>query len=96
LDANQTLQQMLQPGGFQMALFPPASRYHGLETKTRETPEGKTIIYLRRRFVPPRSTSSCYANTWLQGERLDNITASYLGTPSSLAHLRCEQRDASG
>ena len=34
-------------------LFPANSRYHSTETTTLETPDGRVIVYLRRRFVPP-------------------------------------------
>lgn len=53
IDPHQALQQMLQPAGLPLTLFPPTSRYHGIETATLETLEGKMVIYLKRRFVPP-------------------------------------------
>lgn len=94
MDANQTLQQMLQPGGLQLTLFPPTSRYHGLETKTRETPEGKTIIYLRRRFVPAAEHFVLLQeHVVTQGERLDNVTASYLGDPEQFWRI-CDANNA--
>jgi hypothetical protein len=62
--------------------FPPASRYNGIETTTIETAEGKVIIYLRRRFVPPPERFALLQeHVVVQGERLDNITAAYLGDP---------------
>jgi hypothetical protein len=62
--------------------FSPASRYYGIETTTLETPEGKTIVYLRRRFVPsPERFDLLQEHVVKQGERLDNITAQYLGDP---------------
>ena len=33
--------------------FPPTSRYHGVATPTRRDPTARTLVYLRRRFVPP-------------------------------------------
>ncbi|HJZ81965.1 MAG TPA: hypothetical protein VKD91_16525, partial [Pyrinomonadaceae bacterium] len=51
--ANQALQTLLQGGGQKVALFPPTSRYSGTRTATLENAEGRVIIYLRRRFVPP-------------------------------------------
>jgi hypothetical protein len=53
IDPNQALRQLLQPGGLQSTLFPPTSRYHGIETATLETVDGKTVIYLKRRSIPP-------------------------------------------
>jgi hypothetical protein len=63
-------------------IFSPTSRYYYTETTTLETPEGKTIIYLRRRFVPsPERFALLQEHVVKQGERLDNITAHYLGDP---------------
>jgi hypothetical protein len=62
--------------------FSPTSRYYATETTTLETPEGKVIIYLRRRFVPsPDRFALLQEHIVSQGERLDNITAQYLGDP---------------
>ncbi len=62
--------------------FSPTSRYYGLETTKLETPEGKTIVYLKRRFVPsPERFALLQEHLVTQGERLDNITAQYLGDP---------------
>jgi hypothetical protein len=62
--------------------FPPTSRYHGIETTTLETATGKTIIYLKRRFVPPPERFALLQeHVVTEGERLDNVTAHYLGDP---------------
>lgn len=62
--------------------FSPTSRYYGIETTTLETPEGKIVIYLRRRFVPsPERFALLQEHIVKQDERLDNITAQYLGDP---------------
>ena len=62
--------------------FPPNSRYFGIETITWQTPEGLTIVYLKRRFVPsPERFALLQEHVVLKGERLDNITARYLGDP---------------
>lgn len=62
--------------------FSPTSRYYGIETTTLETPEGKVVIYLRRRFVPsPERFALLHEHIVKQDERLDNITAQYLGDP---------------
>jgi len=82
IDPYQALQQLLQPGGLQNTLFPPTSRYYGIETATLETAEGKSIIYLRRRFCPsPERFALLQEHVVVQGDRLDNITAKYLGDP---------------
>ncbi|HEX8267921.1 MAG TPA: hypothetical protein VF596_21160 [Pyrinomonadaceae bacterium] len=62
--------------------FSPTSRYYGIETTTLETPRGKIVIYLRRRFVPsPERFALLQEHVVKQDERLDNITAQYLGDP---------------
>jgi hypothetical protein len=88
IDPNEALQQMLQPVGLPSTLFPPASRYHGIETATLETAEGKKVIYLKRRFVPPPERFELLQeHVVTQGERLDNITARYLGDPEQFWRL---------
>jgi hypothetical protein len=65
-----------------IANFPMNSRYSGIETTTLQTPEGKEIIYLRRRLLPPVNRFALLLeHVVTQGERLDNITATYLGDP---------------
>jgi hypothetical protein len=66
-------------------LFPPTSRYHNLETATLEAADGRTQIYMRRRFVPaPERFALLQEHVVVQGDRLDNITARYLGDPEQL------------
>lgn len=63
-------------------LFPPTSRYHNIETATVESNEGKTVVYLKRRFVPPPERFTLLQeHLVVQGDRLDNITARYLNDP---------------
>ena len=82
IDANQALQALLQTNGLKTSLFPPTTRYHGLETTTFETPNGRTTIYVRRRFLPPAENFALLQeHVVTQDERLDNITAQYLGDP---------------
>ena len=82
MDPNQALQAMLQPGGLAANLFPPTSRYHGIDTATLETANGNAIIYLRRRSIPPPERFALLqTHVVTQDERLDNITAQYLGDP---------------
>jgi hypothetical protein len=62
--------------------FPPTSRYFGIETTTIETRDGKTYAYLRRRFLPqPEKFTTLQEHVVVQGDRLDNVTARYLGDP---------------
>jgi hypothetical protein len=73
------LQTLLQLGA-QPAQFPPNSRYATTGTSTFTTPDGRTIVYLRRRFVPPPDRFALLQeHTVTEGERLDNLAAQYLG-----------------
>ncbi|MBA3831280.1 MAG: LysM domain-containing protein [Chthoniobacterales bacterium] len=81
-DPNQALQSLLQPAQLKSSLFPPTSRYAGIDTKLLETAEGRVVIYLQRRFLPsPDNFSLLHEHVVTQGDRLDNITARYLGDP---------------
>jgi hypothetical protein len=73
--------------------FPITSRYYGIETATR-TERGRTVIYLRRRFVPrPERFELLQEHAVTQGERLDNITAHYLSDPEQFWQL-CDANGA--
>ncbi|HLO28800.1 MAG TPA: hypothetical protein VK249_06680 [Anaerolineales bacterium] len=82
IDPNEALQDMLQRSNLKTSPFPPTSRYYTIDTATLETADGKTIIYVRRRFLPaPEKFALLQEHVVTQGERLDNITAHYLGDP---------------
>ena len=77
-----------------ISAFPATSRYHLLETATLETASGRVLIYLRRRFVPlPERFALLQEHTVAQGERLDHITAHYLGDPEQFWRL-CDANGA--
>lgn len=62
--------------------FPVTSRYHNIAQATLTTPNGKTVAYLQRRFLPlPGRFSLIQEHTVIEGDRLDNVTAQYLGDP---------------
>lgn len=84
MDAMQAMMMsgVVQPGSLRASLFRSNSRYYGIDTEMLTTPAGKTVIYLRRRFVPsPTRFALLQEHTVTQGDRLDNITANYLGDP---------------
>ncbi len=63
-------------------LFPANSRYQSTETTTLETRDGRVIAHLKRRFVPqPERFALLQEHVVSEGDRLDNITARYLGDP---------------
>jgi hypothetical protein len=62
--------------------FQPTSRYFSTEIATYEASDGTLIRYLRRRFLPPLDRFTLMqVHSVTEGERLDNITARYLGDP---------------
>jgi hypothetical protein len=68
-------------------MFEPNSRYAPLPVATIEVPgpggEPRPVRYVRRRFLPPpESATTVVEHPVVQGERLDNITARYLGDPT--------------
>lgn len=76
------VQAMLAQTSLQRNLFAATSRYFGIDTETLTTADGKTIIYLKRRFVPPPERFELLQlHTVVQGERLDNIAGKFLGDP---------------
>jgi hypothetical protein len=91
---NPTLQSLLQFAGLKASLFAPNSRYQGSDTGTLTTHDGRTIVYLRRRFVPsPSLFATIQQHTVAQGERLDNLAATFLGDPELFWRL-CDANNA--
>jgi len=75
-------------------LFPPTSRYHNIEKTTCKTATGKGIAYLKRRFVPaPDRFILLQEHLVVEGDRLDNITALYLGDPLQFWRI-CDANNA--
>jgi hypothetical protein len=64
-------------------MFPVTSRYATIDTATFETADGRTVVYVRRRFLPYNPATIVLAeHTVTQSDRLDRITALYLGDPT--------------
>lgn len=81
-DPSQALQALLQPGGLSTSLFAGNSRYQGIATATLTIPDGQVVTYVLRRFIaPPGQFRLLQEHTVVQGDRLDNIAAKYLGDP---------------
>jgi hypothetical protein len=82
------IQALLAQTSLQRNLFSGTSRYFGLDTLTLTMPNGKTVIYLARRFVPaPDRFQLQQEYSVKQGDRLDNIAATYLGDPEQFWRL---------
>ena len=85
---NDPVQALFQARALKTTLFPPTSRYHGIDTATWTTADGRTVVYLRRRFVPPPERFALLQeHTVSQGDRLDNLAAQYLGDPEQFWRL---------
>jgi len=79
---NDPLESIFSHVSLKTNAFPAASRYHGIETAAYNKPDGETINYIRRRFIPPAERFSLLLeHTVSQGQRVDNITSDYLGDP---------------
>lgn len=76
------LQALMQTTPLTAQVFAPNSRYAGIATATMERADGTTLIYVRRRFCPdPEGLALLVEHAVMQGERLDGITAQYMGDP---------------
>ena len=93
---NYPLQALLKMGVIPTVNFPPDSRYYAASTLQYTAPDGQTITYLARRFVPQPGAAN-YAtvaqHTVKQGDRLDLLAAKYLGDPL-LFWLLCDANGA--
>jgi nucleoid-associated protein YgaU len=81
---NHPLQALINLGVIPPVTFPTDSRYYGSSTLTYTAPNGQSVTYLARRFVPQPGApnySTVAQHTVKQGDRLDLIAANYLGDP---------------
>lgn len=75
-------------------MFAITSRYYNIQTAELETATGRKIVYLRRRFVPsPTAFALLLEHTVVEGDRLDNITARYVGDPEQFWRI-CDANGA--
>jgi hypothetical protein len=72
--------------------FSPLSRYYSLKL-LKVKKNGKEIAYVDRRFLPPSDRFELLQeHLVVKGERLDNITAQYLGDPEQFWRI-CDAND---
>lgn len=75
-------------------MFEPNSRYYNLDTATYNTPDGRSITYVRRRFLPNGDELQLLAEVKVtEGDRLDTITARTLGDPEQFWRV-CDANNA--
>jgi hypothetical protein len=90
---TQVIQSDLQHSSLRATAFGPTSRYHGISTATGKTPDGSTVVYLRRRFVPRvESFVLLQEHTVAEGERPDTVAARYLEDPEQFWRV-CDAND---
>ncbi len=88
------LEALLEAGEINTTLFTPSSRYYALKTNLYETSDKRTIVHLRRRFVPsPDEFTLQQEHTIVQNDRLDNLASQYLGDPEQFWQL-CDANGA--
>jgi hypothetical protein len=75
-------------------MFDHTSRYYNLEVATKDLSDGRTVSYVRRRFLPQGGEMPLLAEVEvIQGERIDLIAYRTLGDP--LAYWRiCDANNA--
>jgi hypothetical protein len=81
-DPAKLLQELIGGGSLKESLYPPTSRYHGIEITATESASGRPVAFLRRRFVPaPERFATLTEHAVEESDRLDRLSARYLGDP---------------
>jgi hypothetical protein len=81
---NDPVQALIKLGVIPPVTFPTDSRYYGSGTLQYTAPDGTTVTYLARRFVPQPGAANFATiaqHTVKKADRLDLIAAKYLGDP---------------
>lgn len=74
--------------------FSPSSRYARLATATYVDAQGNSYSYMTRRFLPPGSSFTLLQQySIVEGDRLDNLSAKFLGDSEMFWRL-CDANDA--
>jgi hypothetical protein len=88
------VQSFLQSNALAPPVFAPTSRYYGTATVQMTQPDGRTVVYVQRRFLPsPENFAPLQVITIAAGDRLDNIAARYIGDPQQSWRL-CDSNGA--
>ena len=91
---NTTLESILLAGAQGVRPFPQNSRYHTIETKTRELDDGTQIVYLKRRFIPAGEAMTVLREHAIAGgDRLDKLAARFFGDPELFWQI-CDANNA--
>jgi len=88
------IRAFMQANSLESRAFQPTSRYYGLATADWTRPDGVAVRYVRRRIVPPSDRFALLqVHEVTQGDRLDNLAATYLGDPEHFWRL-CDANGA--
>ena len=79
-------------------MFEPTSRYEAVDTVKMTLDDGRgeprVVSYKRRRLIPPGKTLTTLAeHTVVEGDRLDNLAARYVGDPEQFWRI-CDANEA--
>jgi hypothetical protein len=74
-------------------MFSATSRYAALEVAQYTAADDRSIVYVRRRFIPAVSGTTLAEYQVVERDRLDNITARYLGDPQQFWRI-CDANTA--
>lgn len=86
--SNDAIQQAIDLSAPTTGALPSTSRYYRIGTNTLVVPGCAPITYFRRRMLPaPERFAVLQRYTVVQGDRLDNLTASFLGDPGQFWRL---------
>jgi hypothetical protein len=79
---NDPLAMLLAGASERATAFPPTSRYHGLDLARMTLPNGRNVVYVRRRFLPKSTELALIEEQKVRdGERADLVAARVLGDP---------------
>jgi len=87
-NGSDPIQQAIDLGAPTTGALPSTSRYYRIGTNTLVRPGREPITYFRRRVLPdPTNFAVLQRYVVVQGARLDNVTASFLGDPTQFWRL---------
>jgi hypothetical protein len=76
------VQAFLQANSLTLPAFPPTSRYYGIGILQLVQADGRTVVFVQRRFLPPpENFAPLQTVTVVAGDRLDNLAGRHLGDP---------------
>jgi hypothetical protein len=76
------VEKLFQGPPLEITLYEPGSRYYGVPLAEITLADGRTVRYLRRRFLPdPSALVTTVEFRVADGDRLDNVATRYLGDP---------------